>query len=140
MIPPGDPRSMLKPFIPQYFGTKEEGLGDIVGDTPQEDRESAGDRSLWLEHIYARSKSKPNTEYRFIVLKNLTFGWTRPVIMDLKLGLKRAKKTNEKFEKTTTNSHKFRINGLVVALKEGEGFTECFMSKYHGQTITLEQT
>jgi hypothetical protein len=25
-------------------------------------------------------------------------------------------------------------------MKEGDGFSECFMSKYYGQKVTLEQT
>jgi len=51
------------------------------------------------------------------LLRNLTFGFAMPNIIDLKLGVKKSKKSNIKFEKTTTNSHKFRINGLVVGLK-----------------------
>lgn len=82
---------MLKPFIPDYYGTKEEGIGDIY----QEEGETPGSRSLWLEHIHSRTKGKAISEQRFIILKNLTFGWTRPVIMDLKLGIKKVKKSND---------------------------------------------
>jgi len=48
----------------------------------------------------------------------MTYGFDIPSIIDLKLGIKKAKKSNAKFATSTTNSHKFRINGEMVALKK----------------------
>jgi hypothetical protein len=45
---------MLKPFIPKYYGTKEEGVGDV---SQAGEGETAGRRSVWLEHILSRSKN-----------------------------------------------------------------------------------
>ena len=59
-----------------------------------------------------------------------------PNILDIKLGTKRYKESNVKFAKSTTNSHHFRINGMVVHLDNGNGYDECFVSKYFGQKIT----
>jgi len=60
-----------------------------------------------------------------------------PNIIDLKLGIKKYKKSNDKFANTTTNSHKFRINGMMTALKRDEEYEECFVSKYHGQKLPV---
>ena len=73
-------------------------------------------------------------------MRNLTFKYGVPNIMDLKLGTKKPKKSNVKFAKSTTNSHKFRINGMMVGLKKGDIFEECFVSKYFGQSITFQET
>lgn len=68
----------------------------------------------------------------FIILENLTMGYEFPCLVDIKLGRKKvAKASNKKFEKSTTNSHHFRINGmanLFVEQKESH-----FISKYYFQ-------
>ena len=51
------------------------------------------------------------------MLKNLTYRYQVPNILDLKLGQKKFKKSSVKFESSTTNSHNFRINGMMIGLK-----------------------
>jgi hypothetical protein len=48
----------------------------------------------------------------------MTYGYEVPSIMDLKLGIKKSKKSNAKFAISSTNTYKFRINGEMVALKK----------------------
>jgi hypothetical protein len=91
-IPANDPRGELKIYIPQYFGMKEqEGLPGT-----QEGKEGSK-RNVWIDHIASRSKSEAALSQKFILLRNMTFGYGTPNIMDLKLGVKKAKKTNVKF-------------------------------------------
>ncbi len=47
----------------------------------------------------------------------MTFGYVFPNIIDLKLGVKKAKKSNVKYENSTTDAYHFRINGMMVGLK-----------------------
>ena len=55
--------------------------------------------------------------------------------MDIKLGIKKLKKeSNKKYASSTTDSHRFRINGMSVFLSETN--EEFFISKYYGQKTT----
>ena len=69
----------------------------------------------------------------------MTFDYKKPNILDIKLGKKKPKKSNVKFENSTTNSHCFRINGMVINLNDGDKLEECFLSKYFGQKITVDE-
>lgn len=81
-------------------------------------------------------RGKNDTGSHFLKLQDMTAGYGLPNVIDLKLGVKKPKKSNAKFAGSTTNSHKFRINGEMVGLKKGEEFEEVFVSKYAGQKIS----
>ena len=55
--------------------------------------------------------------------------------MDIKLGIKKEKKeSNKKYASSTTNSHRFRINGVSTYFERTN--EEFFVSKYYGQKTT----
>lgn len=58
----------------------------------------------------------------YLGLKDLTYNFHTPNIIDIKLGTKKYKKSNKKFENTTTNSHKFRINGSIIEIHNNEKY------------------
>lgn len=45
-------------------------------------------------------------------MENLLANYAKPCLLDIKLGIKKEKKSNVKFANSTTNSHRFRMNGL----------------------------
>lgn len=58
--------------------------------------------------------------------------------MDVKLGKKKiSKKSNKKFEQSTTNSHNFRINGMSNHYVEQN--EPHFISKYYFQKTPEEE-
>ena len=59
--------------------------------------------------------------------------------MDIKLGTKKDKPSNIKFKDSTTNSKKFRINGLTILETHKPNLEPHFINKYYGQKITEEE-
>ena len=82
-----------------------------VHNAKEEETESEA-KKKWIDHIHSREEENPE-EQTFVVLENLLKDCEKTCIMDIKLGIKKKKKeSNKKYAESTTNSHRFRINGV----------------------------
>ncbi|KAJ5067753.1 inositol polyphosphate kinase [Anaeramoeba ignava] len=125
------------PFVPQAMG--------YVDLSSEKLKKGESMREFMINDL-ATSKSVPDGYVRYIVMDDLTAGYSKPCMMDIKMGTRghgldadpeKARIQTEKCLKSTSSSLGFRLAGRKVYLKEKKEFTK--FERKVGQTMPKEQ-
>jgi hypothetical protein len=130
----------IVPFIPKFIDVVQ--LVNISSDINQQD-----DPAKWgILGVDEDMQSKINNlEHRYLVLQDLTYGYKRPCILDLKIGTRqhginasaaKIKSKTKKVNSTTSKTLGLRVCGMQVYNPEKQEFV--FRDKYFGRSLDAD--